>query len=33
MTAGVHAAVRRLGAQLIALHPNAQLVDAKLQTD
>lgn len=31
MTAGVHAAVRRLGEKLIALHPDARLVDAKLQ--
>jgi tRNA (guanine-N7-)-methyltransferase len=31
MTAGVHAAVRRLGAQLVALHPEARLVDAKVQ--
>ncbi len=31
MTAGVHAAVRRLGEKLIALHPDARLVDAKVQ--
>ncbi|PJF26831.1 MAG: tRNA (guanosine(46)-N7)-methyltransferase TrmB [Phototrophicales bacterium] len=33
MTAGVHAAVRRLGEKLIGLHPDARLVDAKLQGD
>jgi tRNA (guanine-N7-)-methyltransferase len=31
MTVGVHAAVRRLGEKLIGLHPDARLVDAKLQ--